>query len=110
MASLTRSNIAYDFNISPHKIILKYDTQDITFVFSSNLYKNKFLAKIVENREKINNSISSRFGMTIKNDVLCDLKLYTTIEKRGFLIYIDEEKIECLKSIILDGETLMLQS
>lgn len=110
MANLTRSNIAYDFNISPHDITLEYDNQDITYVFSSNLYKNKFIAKVAENRAKINHSLSNRFAFNVQNDVLCDLKLYTTIEKRGFLIYIDGDKAECLKNIILDGKTLILQS
>lgn len=101
--SLTRSNIAYDFTISPHETNITYPNCVITYVFSSNLYRTKFTEKLLENREKINASLSKRFGFAIKNNVLCDLKLYTTIEKRGFMLYLDGRRIECLNDITLVG-------
>ena len=110
MSGLTRSKIAYDLTISPHKVIVVYDSFKLTFVFSSGLYKRNFKDKLQSNREKINHSISNRFGFSIKNDILSDLKLYTTIEKRGFLIYKDGVKIECLNSIVLDGNNLITMS
>jgi hypothetical protein len=110
MSGLTRSKIAYDLRISPHTVQVLYETCNIKFVFSSGLYKRNFLEKIQTNREKINGSISNRFGFSIKNDILSDLKLYTTIEKRGFLIYKDGEEIECLSSITLDGNNLIMTS
>lgn len=108
MSGLTRSKIAYDLTISPHHVVVCYDSFKLKFVFSSGLYKRNFKDKLQSNREKINNSITNRFGFSIKNDILSDLKLYTTIEKRGFLIYKDKEKIECLNSIILDGNNLIM--
>lgn len=109
MSGLTRSKIAYDLTISPHKVIVAYESFKLVYVFSSGLYKRNFKDKLQSNREKINHSISNRFGFSIKNDILSDLKLYTTIEKRGFLIYKDKEKIECLNNIVLDGNNLIMK-
>lgn len=111
MSKLTRSNIAYDFNISPHVLEVPYEKETLKFVFSSELYKTKFYETFYENRVKINASLSNRFGFEIVNDLLCDLKLYITIEKRGFLIIRDNgEKIEWLRDIILDGNRMMKRS
>lgn len=110
MSKLTRNNIAYDLNISPHDLKIEYPDTTIRFVFSSQLYVEKFAEKYKENRSKINQSLSNRFGFTIKNDILADLKLYITIEKRGFLIYKDGIKFECLNDITLDGLNLTMQS
>ena len=108
MDGLTRSKIAYDLNISPHETQVEYeDGKTFKFVFSSDLYKRNFIKKLEENRETINQSLSNRFGFPIRYDMLADLKLYTTIEKRGFLIYQDGEKIECLRNLTLDGNNLM---
>lgn len=110
MANLTRSNIAYDLNISPHSVEVAYPEYIVKYVFSSELYTRKFSDKLQENRRKINGSLSNRFGFTIENNVLADLKLYTSIEKRGFLIYKGQDKAECLSHITLDGNRLMMQS
>lgn len=110
MAGLTRSNVAYDLNISPHEMNVTYPDEVLTFVFSSDLYRQKFNEKLNDNRKKINDSLSNRFGFTIENNKLADLKLYTTIEKRGFLIYKGQDKIECQDSITLDGNHLITQS
>lgn len=109
MAKLSRSNIAYDLTISPHTFSLGYPECDtnIRFIFSSNLYRENFETRYMENREKINQSLSNRFGFNIKNNIIADLKLYITIEKRGFLIYKDGVKHECLKDITLDGSKLI---
>lgn len=100
---LTRNNIANDLNISPFKLEVDYEEETLCFVFSSELYMKKFYERFVENREKICESLSNRFGFEIANEILCDLKLYTTIEKRGFLIIKGQEKIQCVNDIILSG-------
>jgi hypothetical protein len=112
MSKLSRANIAYDLNVSPHTFSLGYPEFDtsIRFVFSSNLYRSNFESRYQENREKINQSLSNRFGFHIKNNIIADLKLYISIEKRGFLIYKDGEKFECLKDITLDGSKLIVKS
>lgn len=103
MSYLTRSNIAYDLKISPHDTTIDYGSCKIQYVFSSDLYKRKFIDKAIENRNKINESLSNRFGFHIDTPLISDLQLYTKIEKRGFLIYKDGVKIECHENITLGG-------
>lgn len=100
---LTRSKVAYDLNISPHKINMAYDNQEITFVFSSDLYKRKFHEKLTETRKYYQDSLTNRFGVDVCLDMLFDIKLYTTIEKRGFLLFVDGDKIECQNNITFVG-------
>ena len=107
MSSLTRYGVAYDFDVSPYRYNVDYSSGSITFVFSSQFYLKNFITKMKSNREKINQSLSKRFGFSIENDILCDIKLYTSIEKRGFLIYLNGERFECLDSLVLDGGNLI---
>ena len=110
MAKLTRSGVAYDLTLSPHKLVVKYgETDFLTYVFSSELYKNKFNEKMYKNREEISESLSKRFGITIRYDKLADIKLYTKVEKRGFFIQGNED-YRCLELIKLDGVALMNKS
>lgn len=108
MARLTRSAVAYDLNISPHEMNVEYGDCVITYVFSSDLYRRKFIEKLEENRESINTSLSNRFGFKIVCNKVADLKLYTTVEKRGFLLYKGQDKVECLNDITLSGEQMMM--
>lgn len=102
---LSRNGIANDLKVTPFtKKIIYASNNYLIFCFSSQLYLNKFQERLVENREKINDSLSNRFGFAVENDVLCDIKLYSSIEKRGFLIKNHKEGFECLASIILDGK------
>lgn len=100
---LTRNGIAYNFKESPYRVTIDYPEGDsIVFVFSSELYVNKFKRKIEDNRQKINFSLSNRFGFLIENNKIADLKLYSMTETRGFLI-LGKEEYRCLDDIILDG-------
>lgn len=109
--SLTRNGVANDIRLSPYKLKVYYTKSCyLIFSFSSELYKSKFEERLAENREKINSSLSNRFGFDIENNVLCDIKLYTSIEKRGFLIKDNKEGFECLKSLKLDGKRLTTKS
>ena len=102
---LTRNGIAYNLSLSPYKVTIKYDKDDhITFKFSSQLYKDNFQNKLKANRENIKNSLSKRFGFIIVNEKLSDLKLYSSIEKRGFLVETKEGIYQCLNTIKLDGQ------
>lgn len=106
--SLTRANIAYNLEESPHRLEVPYDGFTLCYVFSSNLYKCNFYDRFLENREKINESLSRRFGFIVQNDVLSDLRLYATIEKRGFLVKKEEDKYLCPDEITLIGCKMML--
>ena len=111
MTKLTRSGIAHDLTISPYKFTIKYDENDqLTFVFSSEFYLNKFESKIKDHRTKINSSISQRFGFNIKLNKLADIKLYEKTETRGFLIRGKEDDYSCISTIELDGKIQILKS
>ena len=106
--SLTRSNIAYDLTVSPHFLQIEYpEGKSLRYIFSSELYKRKFTEKYEEHRKAINQSLSNRFGFMIGAEMIADIKLYTTIEKRGFLIYRNNEVFTCQNNIKLDGNNLM---
>ena len=100
---LTRANISYNLHTSPHSVAVVYGDQIVTFHFSSELYTHKFRDRLNAHREEISASLTNRFGVTVYSDILADLRLYKTIEKRGYLISIDGEKIECQENITLDG-------
>ena len=110
MAQLTRSNIAYDLSISPHRVALSYGENSLEYVFSSNLYKNKFLEKMTENRESINKSLTKRFGVEVNIPIIADIRLYTTIEKRGFLLVRNGVELQCLDKLKLDGESVTIKN
>lgn len=79
----TKRGIELDLNSSAIK--LKYN--DLTFYFSSILYKEKFQEKlesyILEEQLKIN----LRYRLNIKMQKTLAIALYKKIEKRGFKIY-----------------------
>ena len=108
--ALTRNNVAYNLNESPHRLEVPYDQQSVVYVFSSEFYKTNFYNRFLDNREKISESLSKRFGFRVQNDLLSDLKLYASIEKRGFLIFKGEDKIVCQENITLDGAMLTMRS
>ena len=108
---LTRSNIAYNLHASPHIVEVEYgEGKTITYHFSSALYTSKFRDRLQVHREIVSESLSNRFGFRIEADLIADLKLYNTIEKRGYLISIDGEYIECQNDITLDGMMLTSKS
>lgn len=106
MSKLTRSQIAYDLSVSPHRVTIPYEDSEITFVFSSDLYRRKFMQKLQANRETIEESLSKRFGFRVVPGVIADLRLYRTTEKRGFLLVKDGVTIECENKVVLDGVKL----
>lgn len=110
MAQLTRSKIAYDLSISPHRLTVTYGENPLTFVFSSALYKTKFLEKMGDHREQISESLSKRFGVKVNQPLVADFRLYTTIEKRGFLLIQDGVECKWPDKVVLDGERVILQS
>ena len=107
---LTRGKVAYNLEESPYRLEVDYIDFHLVFVFSSNLYKEKFYERFIDNREEISNSLTRRFGFQIQADAISDLRLYSTIEKRGFLVIKDGDKIVCQENIILSGEKLMNRS
>lgn len=110
MNYVTRSNVYHNgLDESIHRFDINYNNETLTFVFSSELYMNIFKRKLEDHREKINNSLSKRFGFIVKNNMLADIKLYSITEKRGFLI-IGREEHKCLSTIELTGEILIYKN
>ena len=108
MSKLTRGGICYDLKVSPFTVTVYYQNVHdyVTYVFSSELNRVKFLERMDSQREKIENSFTKRFGYTIKHNLIADIQLYQMIENRGFLIQINGDNLECLNSIKLDGSKM----
>lgn len=111
MAKLTRGGICHDLKVSPFTVTTYYQNANdyITYVFSSELHRVKFLERMDAHREKIEISLTKRFGYSFKHNLIADIQLYQLIENRGFLIQINGVNIECLNNIALDGSKMMKQ-
>ena len=83
---ITRNGVCYDLNLSDYR----HTIGDLTFVFSSQLHLDKFKAKLKDNRNTINRSLSKRFNISIDVSKMADIVLYRKIETRGFLIVTNE--------------------
>ena len=103
MVKLSRGGICYNLEMTPFFISNKYEDKKVIFNFSSEFYKNKFISQIEKHREKINESLSKRFGLVVINPILADIVLYSKVESRGFYLLIDDEEYKCLNSIKLTG-------
>ena len=104
---LTRAKIAYDLTNSPYKKNIDYGNSVITYHFSSELYMNKFESRRDDHRKTIEGSLYNRFGFHIKSALIADLRMYSAIEKRGYLISVNGEYIKCQNNITLDGLKLI---
>lgn len=102
----TRWGVAHNLELSPYSLIVDYQDEQLEYIFSSEQYKSIFYKKFIDNRIKINESLSKRFGFKIEVDKLADLKLYSMTEKRGFLIK-GKEEYKCLDTIELIGVNLI---
>ena len=104
---LSRYGIAYDLKESPYNYNVVYNEKCVNYVFSGIKNKEKFIAKLVKNRDLINESLTKRFKLKISVSLLADIELYRSIEKRGFLIECEGMSYECVNNIKLDGMILM---
>lgn len=105
--TLTRNGIAYNFYSSPYEVEVKYNNFNLTYRFSSKNNVNKFLSKQKETRLKINHSLSNRFKINLILDFIADLKLYSNVETRGFLIISEGINLECQEEVEFDGLKVM---
>ena len=69
---------------------------------------NIFKKKQEDFRKEFNEKLSKRVGFTVKIDKICDIKLYSQTEKRGFLI-LGEQEFRCLEDITLDGHKVIMK-
>ncbi len=104
MKPLTRNAIAYNLHVSPHVEDITYKNgNELTFVFSSDLYRRKFLERREEMKKEVEEIIYRRFKVRAELEELSDVRLYTQIEKRGFLIYQDNKEVTCLNNLKFVG-------
>lgn len=105
MIKLSRNGIAYDLSKTPYTHTIKYRNElEIIYSFSSKLYLEKFKTKLEEHRNKINESLSNRFGLVVVNELLSDIVFYSKTEYRGFYLLVNGEEYKCLSTIKLVGE------
>lgn len=70
----------------------KYSFEGLTFVFSSELNMNKFKQKIKEYIKQETYKLSYKYSnLNLNFDLFLSVALYKKIEKRGFLIYQNED-------------------
>lgn len=107
---LTRNGVAYDLENTPYVYKIEYGTNVYEYKFSSKLYMEKFMNKSFDHRKEVNESLTKRFGFAIECSLLADIKLYASIEKRGFLIANQNRRFNCLNNIRLDGQNLIIKN
>ena len=77
-----------------------YTYHGITYYFSSDVYRRKFIDRLESFIDEELDKLSVRFKTTVEGDDVLAVKLYSSIEKRGFLIeykgklYSDNIKID----------------
>lgn len=71
-----------------------YNFKRFKFIFSSKLYINNFV-KQLENYICIeNNKLGAKYSIELEASEYLALSLYKKIEKRGFLVYYNDEEID----------------
>lgn len=86
---MTKDGIEYNLLISPYIVEIKYEDKYLNFMFSSELYKNKFINMRAAHNERIVERLKklTKSNLEIKEfNIYSDITLYNMIEKRGFLI------------------------
>lgn len=77
----TRRGIYHNLKESEYTV----SNSEIVFFFSSRVYKEKFLREYRENRKEFHNRLLKHGkDIPINLDIIADITLYETIEKRGF--------------------------
>lgn len=78
----TRRGVYHNLNESKYAI----SNTEIAFFFSSEYLMNKFLDNYESHRITFNDKIDKLMDTTLNMDMLADIKLYETTEKRGFKV------------------------
>ena len=79
----TRNNIFYDLSQSDFKF--KTD-DDVTFCFSSKLYKDKFVAQHLDYRQRVSDYLTKTYSIDVSTSLLLMLFYIQKSKKEGFLI------------------------
>lgn len=96
---MTKDGIEYNFNITPWTVEKKYNGCILTYKFSSELYKNKFILNTKDNFKKVDKKLKT-IGVNYEIGILEDIKEYVKVEKRGFQIVTSHlNKINSIKDL-----------
>lgn len=79
---VSRYGVAYDLKTSPYKVLYG----EWEFYFSSMPHRQKFLENITKRTEWLSDSLSRRFRVSVKADMLAIFQLYQQVETRGFFV------------------------
>jgi hypothetical protein len=82
------------------------EVNNIKFYFSEDKFLQRFKEKLDESVSTFNQKINRiyRYAYDIQFDDLALIRLYMSIEKRGFLLETDGVKITCLNQIKIQGK------
>lgn len=98
---MTRDGVVYDLRFSEYE----YTFFPLTFRFSSESHLKKFAERVRGRVEWLNDSMSRRFHLEIRLDLLAALQCYMQVETRGFLVRDIESGrwYDCEGMLRLDG-------
>lgn len=102
---ITPNGVCYDLKNTPYK----HQINGLTFLFSSQTHKDKFIERLDEHRKKINDSLSNRFNIYVDVSELSDVILYKKIETRGFLIESENGVMKCLNNVKFTGANVTIR-
>lgn len=93
----TARGVYHDITLSEYT----YTIDTITFYFSSEFYRDKFISEYEIEKDRFNQALNNVYKdrFSIKADVLAWVRLYTLIEKRGFYIIVNGVHVECLDNL-----------
>ena len=86
----TKKGIYLDLEESEYKVTFK----EITFYFSSLLYRNNFGEALTEYLIIVKRTLENRWKINFECELFGAIILYTNIEKRGFLIKYKNKEIK----------------
>ena len=101
---MTKDGIEYNLSITPYVVNKHYNAINVTFKFSSELYRDKFQSYINDTHliADRNNKTLKKYGFLFENHFVDDIKKYHSLEKRGFQILVDNKKFESIHDISFD--------
>lgn len=95
---LTINGIFTDINESTYN----YKVDNMVFYFTSTVYRDKFAARYENFWLEEQKKLEVKFGCNINCKPLMLMKLYTSIEKRGFRVEIDDKLVDSIPLFNID--------
>lgn len=90
---MTRRGVYYDLKESPYVFPIFENNHNALFVFSSKNNLERFSNRQEDYLSLETNKLKSFYKTNFQGDIFLLIRLYKSIEKRGFLIYYDDKEI-----------------